>query len=374
MATTEELLATAEESEESTVDYFVIDNDLRTITVPSSKKILGVESDNEVNRLYFKMPATYEGTDLSEFKVRVNYRNANKEGDAYAVEDAAVDGDYITFSWVPGRNATAYKGNVTFIVCLKLVDSDTEEVTKEFNTTVATLTVLEGLETTEQIASENYDLIEQILLQVEACNTATESANSASDSANDATDKLNDIIDTLTAAEGAFETATELKAALDESTEEVAKETTAEEILNSINTNTTYLKELADSAGEAGSLNGFGMELNDDSAVVLTHEDSEEETSYAVLPTKTTVEELITILDAINASLKVIAEAADNPDSINGIVFEVNSSGQVVMSYTDSEDVVSSVILPTETTLSAINDTMESINTKLAVIAGETEE
>lgn len=60
----------------------------------------------------------------------------------------------------------AYKGTIRFIVCLKKTDD--EGVTQqEFNTTIAQLTVLEGLETTEKMIQENKDLIEAILKQLD---------------------------------------------------------------------------------------------------------------------------------------------------------------------------------------------------------------
>ena len=151
----------AEETEVCTID-----NDLRTITIPSGLQTVGVESDEDVRRLNFQMPKQYGEVDLSAFDVRVNYLNANKEGDVYVVTDKEVSGDYMTFSWLLGRNAMAYKGTIRFIVCLKKIDED-GIVQQEFNTTVAQLAVLEGLETTEKIIQENEDLIEVILKQLD---------------------------------------------------------------------------------------------------------------------------------------------------------------------------------------------------------------
>lgn len=161
----EEALEQAEVQEEEE-ELFVIDNELRTITIPSNIQNVGVESDEDVRRLRFQMPKQYGEVDLSAFDVRVNYLNANKEGDVYVVTDKEVSGDHMTFSWLLSRNAMAYKGTIRFIVCLKKTDD--EGVTQqEFNTTIAQLTVLEGLETTEKMIQENKDLIEAILKQLE---------------------------------------------------------------------------------------------------------------------------------------------------------------------------------------------------------------
>lgn len=138
----------------------VIDNYTRMIKIPDSIKNLGVTSDDEVHKVQFRMPAIYCGIDLSKFKVRINYLNAKNEGDVYEVTDVKKVGDNLTFSWLVGRHATLYKGLVKFIVCMK--DTDTSgNVLREFNTTVTTLPVLEGLETGEQAVADYTDLMEQ---------------------------------------------------------------------------------------------------------------------------------------------------------------------------------------------------------------------
>ena len=37
-------------------DYIVINDDLRTMTIPDSITLLGVESDDDVNKIPFQMP------------------------------------------------------------------------------------------------------------------------------------------------------------------------------------------------------------------------------------------------------------------------------------------------------------------------------
>lgn len=161
----EEALAQAETYSESE-EIFVIDNDLRTITIPSGIQNVGVESDEDVRRLNFQMPKQYSEVDLSTFDIRINYLNANADGDIYVVTDKEVSGDYITFSWLLGRNAMAYKGSIRFIVCLKKTGEE-GIVQQEFNTTIAQLTVLEGLETTQKVIQENPDVIEEILKRLD---------------------------------------------------------------------------------------------------------------------------------------------------------------------------------------------------------------
>ncbi len=152
-------------------DYIVISDDLRTMTIPEDIVLLGVESDDDVNKIPFQMPKEYCGFDLSQFSARINYMNANGDGDVYVVDDLTVDGDdpsLMTFTWLVGRNACAYKGNTQFIVCLKMfADDGSGDVVQEFNTTVYSLPVLKGLETTEAVVQQNPDIIEYLINLVE---------------------------------------------------------------------------------------------------------------------------------------------------------------------------------------------------------------
>ena len=164
-----ELLA---DMEENPVEYrginntFEIDSDLRTINIPVTVKNIGVESDDDVKRLEFTMQKQYGEFDLSQFRIRINYMNANGDKSIYLVEDKKVSGDNITFSWLIGRDVTKYKGQVNFIVCLKLSD-EKGKVLKELNTTLCRLDVLEGLEVVPVIDQKTTDLIEQLLKMVE---------------------------------------------------------------------------------------------------------------------------------------------------------------------------------------------------------------
>ena len=75
--TAEEVLQTMTETYAETDNILTIDNDLRTITIPPGITNIGVESDDGVHRLHFRMPRQYGEFDLSEFDIRINYLNAN---------------------------------------------------------------------------------------------------------------------------------------------------------------------------------------------------------------------------------------------------------------------------------------------------------
>lgn len=138
MGTASDLLFASEET------VFTIDSSLRTISIPPSVTNLGVESDDDVTRVYFAMPKVYGDIDLSTFNICIKYLNAKNESDLYHVTDSTVEGDQILFSWLVGGTAAAYQGNVTFNVRLTDV-SDDGTVNREFNTTKVSLPILSGL-------------------------------------------------------------------------------------------------------------------------------------------------------------------------------------------------------------------------------------
>lgn len=147
-------------------NVLTIDSNLRTIAIPEKICNLGVEMDANVKRLHFSMPRYYGTVDLSDFSVRINYQNAKGKGDVYPVTDTEATTENITFSWQVGPHALACKGKVKFIVCLKKLD-EAGNVSNAYHTTVASLPVLEGLETCECIVEEHPDVLEQILLRLD---------------------------------------------------------------------------------------------------------------------------------------------------------------------------------------------------------------
>lgn len=150
-------------AESQTEDICVIDSDLRIIGIPEQFKVLGVENDKDVKVMQFRIPKVYKGTDLSAFNISVNYQNARGAKDRYVVTDKRASGDQIEFSWTVGSTAVKYKGDTKFIVCMRLTGSD-GAIKKEFNTTLATMTILEGLEVDNPaIEQEEKDIIAQLL-------------------------------------------------------------------------------------------------------------------------------------------------------------------------------------------------------------------
>lgn len=169
--TAEELLAQMESeimplSVESP-DKCVIDPESREIVIPETYQILGVESDEKVERIEFECPKIVgDNIDLSKLQIRINYQNANGDKDQYIVEDVETNGDNIEFSWLLSRKVTMYRGTVNFVVCAVKVSGET--IQNEWNTTLATSQVLEGLEVdAPEPTEEQSDVIAQLMQMVQ---------------------------------------------------------------------------------------------------------------------------------------------------------------------------------------------------------------
>lgn len=194
MATALDLLMSAKEdvnllSEES--DICTIDDKTRAIFVPSTIVVGGVQSDKNAERIKFSCPKIVgDNLDLSKFSVRINFENVSSVDfnvsikDQYICDDVAVDGENVTFSWLIGRNAARYMGTVRFIVCAVKTDSDSN-ISVEWNTTIAEVPVLEGIEIDQpQIGQEEKDVINQLLeLTKNTSAEAVQNVNSAKEQA-----------------------------------------------------------------------------------------------------------------------------------------------------------------------------------------------
>lgn len=206
--TAEELLATMTEPLAEDDGYCTIDPETRVITIPPEYQLLGVESDEKAERIYFKCPKIVgDDIDLSKLALRVNFRNAGQVVDQYLVDDVAVDGDNITFSWLLSRRVTQYEGDVNFIVCAVRVSGET--ITNEWNTTLATAQVLEGLEAEMVLPEDETDIVNQLLALAETrlndvkkatadANTAASNANQKAQEAENAAEDARGVIEQIT--------------------------------------------------------------------------------------------------------------------------------------------------------------------------------
>ena len=141
---------------------YIIDENLRIISIPPLGVVLGVEGDKDVNSAKFKIFRYYKGLDLSKFEIRINFANANGDLSYYTVKNLTVTDDTLTFEWLVGYLVTQYKGTVRFVVRMIMTDSSTGEVQHAFDTTVGEARSLEGLLVDVPTDEKVYDIVAQL--------------------------------------------------------------------------------------------------------------------------------------------------------------------------------------------------------------------
>lgn len=178
MATAEELLNSLSDTETYSDDpgIFVINDEDRTIDVPSNERLFGVTGDKDVERKYFQCPKIVgDNIDLSQHQIYISYVFTTSENNTifptigngrYHCEDVEVSGDNITFSWLLSGNVLSNPGFIAFKVMAMKNEGD--ELKTKWNTAPAFGTVLITVPDGEDIAEEYPDVINQIFDRLDA--------------------------------------------------------------------------------------------------------------------------------------------------------------------------------------------------------------
>lgn len=128
---------------------------------------VNVANDKEVIRLDFK--CKNQVTELLKLTdcdaVYINYQNGSVK-DRYLVTDLTADGEWVTFSWLLGKNATRAHGKTFFIVCAQITEND--EIVQEWNTELAFFDVRKGLETVTAPSEPLEDIFTQLVEMINA--------------------------------------------------------------------------------------------------------------------------------------------------------------------------------------------------------------
>ena len=92
--------------ENTTLINITIDEDLRTLTIPTNGTVFGVVGDISVNRVMFVLPRYFRGFDLTQCVARVNYCNSNGDTNYYEADDLAETEGKATFTWLMAPDVT----------------------------------------------------------------------------------------------------------------------------------------------------------------------------------------------------------------------------------------------------------------------------
>lgn len=127
---------------------------------------ISVANDKEVIRLDFKcknqVTELLKLTDCTE--IYINYQNGSIK-DRYIVTDLTTDGEWVSFSWLLGQNATKKQGTTYFVVCAQV--SDGETISQEWNSLLASFKVYKGLETITAETEPLEDIFSQLIEMID---------------------------------------------------------------------------------------------------------------------------------------------------------------------------------------------------------------
>ena len=172
MSRAEELLNTLAGDDSSPVlrlanpetEPHIVVGDDRFITVPKELQRIAVQFDHDVETVTFDCPRYWDGLDMSQLFVYINYMRKDRITGCYKAPNVTVDetdSNIMHFDWTISKNVSQVKGELKFLVCIKKADEEGNEVNhwnSELNTQMY---VSEGLETGEAIAARYPDIILQ---------------------------------------------------------------------------------------------------------------------------------------------------------------------------------------------------------------------
>lgn len=146
-----------------TEPHIVIGED-RIISVPEELRRIAVQYDHDVETVTFDCPRYWDGLDMSELSIYINYMRKDRYVACYKATDIVVDNadpNIMHFNWTVSRNVSEVKGELKFLVCIKKGDSEGYEVNhwnSELNTEMY---ISEGLEVEPSIFDPYPDIISQ---------------------------------------------------------------------------------------------------------------------------------------------------------------------------------------------------------------------
>lgn len=142
----------------------------RFIIVPESLKRIGVQYDHNIETVTFDCPRFIDGNDMAGMQIYVNYIRADGLRGSHLCTNVVVDSEdasMMHFDWTVSGHVTYADGHISFMVCIKAVNSDgNEEV--HWNSEINTDTyVSPGIKHVDVTLEKYPDVIAQLITRIE---------------------------------------------------------------------------------------------------------------------------------------------------------------------------------------------------------------
>lgn len=172
MSQADELLDSLEETTpslllaDSETEPHIVISDNRIISVPKQLQRIAVQYDHNVETVTFDCPRYWDGLDMSQLSIYINYRRKDRVVGCYKATDITIDDvdtSIMHFNWTIYRHVTEVIGPIVFLVCITKTDDNGNEENHWHSELNTEMYISEGLETGE-IVLESYP---NIILQLE---------------------------------------------------------------------------------------------------------------------------------------------------------------------------------------------------------------
>ena len=181
-------------------EFAVITSD-RYVIIPESQRKIGVQFDHNAETISFECPRYWDGRDLSEMKIYVNYMRPDESLGSCLCENVTVDPSddtIIHFDWVISGHTTEYAGVLSMLVCARDVDEN-GKIVSHWNSELTTgLYVSSGMKCRDTIVKRHPDIITQLLRRMDVVEAAPVSA--AASAANAKASEMNAALSASNAA------------------------------------------------------------------------------------------------------------------------------------------------------------------------------
>lgn len=164
-------------TENITEEYILIDSN-RVITVPESLRRIAVQHDHNIETVTFRCVRYWDGHDMSEMTVYINYMLPDNSLGSYLVESKDIridesDPEFMYFDWTISSEITKLNGNLAILVTIReceAADPDNPDdvvISKQWNTELNTsMQISKGLEGPVAVLQQYPDIIEQLLIRM----------------------------------------------------------------------------------------------------------------------------------------------------------------------------------------------------------------
>lgn len=149
-------------------EHIVISSN-RYIIIPQPLKRIAVQYDHDIETVTFDCPRYWDNNDMSKMAIYINYMRPDGFTGSYIVRNVEIDENdknIMHFDWTISREVTKIQGSLSFLVCIKNVDSYGNESNHWNSELCRDMYISEGMECVTPIIDQYPDIVTDLLLRM----------------------------------------------------------------------------------------------------------------------------------------------------------------------------------------------------------------